>query len=125
MCTRSQLNIITSTVAQEAKSLLGDKLETVILYGSYSRGDYDDESDIDIMVRIHCPLESLENYTHAFNLIRSRLSLKNDITVSITLRDSETFNKFKNVLPFYSNIEREGIKIVWRIKKSTIKIENR
>lgn len=112
MCTKSQLNIITSTVAQEAKSLLGDKLETVILYGSYSRGDYDDESDIDIMVRIHCPLESLENYTHAFNLISSRLSLKNDITVSITLRDSETFNKFKNVLPFYSNIESEGIKIV-------------
>lgn len=111
MCTKSQLNTITSAVAQEAKDLLGDKLETVILYGSYSRGDYDDESDIDIMVRINCPIESLEEYYHPFNLISSRLSLENDITVSITLRDSETFNRFKNILPFYSNIEKEGVRI--------------
>jgi uncharacterized protein len=29
---------------------LGEKLEKVILFGSYARGDYDEESDIDIMV---------------------------------------------------------------------------
>ena len=111
MCTESQLNIITSAVAQEAKNLLGDRLDCVVLYGSYSRGDYDDESDIDIMIRIFCPVEALENYTHDFNLISSRLSLENDVTVSIILRDSDTFNKYKNVLPFYENIERESVKI--------------
>ncbi len=111
MCTKSQLNIITSSVAQEAKNLLGDKLDAVILYGSYSRGDYDEESDIDIMIRILCPIESLEDYSHDFNLLSSRLSLENDVTVSIILRDSDTFNKFKNALPFYSNIDREGVKI--------------
>ena len=105
------MNTITSNVAQEAKNLLGDKLDAVILYGSYSRGDYDDESDIDIMVRIFCPIEALEDYSYYFNKLSSRLSLENDITVSILLRDSETFNKYKSVLPFYTNVEKEGIKI--------------
>ena len=111
MCTENVLNTITSNVAQEAKNLLGNKLDTVILYGSYSRGDYDDESDIDIMVRIFCPIEALEDYSQYFNRLSSRLSLENDITVSVLLRDSETFNKYKNVLPFYTNVEKEGIKI--------------
>ncbi|GAB2591462.1 nucleotidyltransferase domain-containing protein [Spirosoma areae] len=30
--------------------LYGDRLHDVVLYGSYARGDYDDESDIDLMV---------------------------------------------------------------------------
>ena len=111
MCTENILNTITSNVAQEAKNLLGDKLDAVILYGSYSRGDYDDESDIDIMVRIFCPIEALEDYSYYFNKLSSRLSLENDLTVSILLRDSETFNKYKSVLPFYTNVEKEGIKI--------------
>ena len=30
--------------------LLGDRLKKVILYGSYARGDYSENSDIDIMI---------------------------------------------------------------------------
>lgn len=111
MCTKSQLNIITSAVADEAKHILGSKLDAVVLYGSYARGDFDDESDIDIMVRIDCPANQLDSYEDSFDMLSSRLSLDNDITVSITLRDKATFEKFINALPFYSNIEREGIKI--------------
>lgn len=111
MCTKSQLNIITSAVAEKAKQILGSKLDSVVLYGSYARGDFDSESDIDIMIRIDCPANQLDNYEDSFDKLSSRLSLDNDITVSITLRDKATFEKFINALPFYSNIEREGIKI--------------
>lgn len=111
MCTKSQLNIITSAVAEEAKRLLGDKLDAVVLYGSYARGDYDDESDIDIMIRIDCDIDSLEHYRKQFIKLASRLSLEHEIEVSLVFRDLLTFNKFKNALPFYKNVEREGIKI--------------
>ena len=123
MCTKNQLNIITSAVADEARQILGSKLDAVVLYGSYARGDFDDESDIDIMVRIDCPANQLDSYEDSFDMLSSRLSLDNDITVSITLRDKATFNRFMSALPFYSNIEREGIKIAWWREKGTIKIK--
>ena len=32
------------------KAIYGSHLKTVILYGSYARGDYREDSDIDIMI---------------------------------------------------------------------------
>lgn len=36
--------------SQELKQILGDNLAKVIVYGSYARGDYRDNSDVDIMI---------------------------------------------------------------------------
>ncbi len=83
----------------------------MILYGSYARGDYDSESDIDVMIRINCEPEDLERYEDSFAVLCSRLSLDNDITVSIVTVSSLHFEKYKNALPFYANAEKEGIRV--------------
>lgn len=48
------VNPTISHIVQEFKKALqglyGDRLRDVVLYGSYARGDYHDESDIDLMV---------------------------------------------------------------------------
>ncbi len=48
------INPIIAPLVREFKAslqqLYGDRLRDVVLYGSYARGDYDDESDIDLMV---------------------------------------------------------------------------
>ena len=38
-----RINEITQKVLKAAKDTLGDKLDKVILFGSYARGDYDSE----------------------------------------------------------------------------------
>ena len=111
MCIKNQLNIISESVAREAKRLLGDKLEAVILYGSYARGDYDSESDVDILVIVRCKTEELRQYRHMLAPTSSRLSLENDVTVSVAMADTESFHKYGNYLPYYINVNREGIKI--------------
>lgn len=111
MCTKSQLYSILNYVADEAKQHLGDALDAVILFGSYARGDYDHESDVDIMIRINCDPAELEKYENLFALLCSRLSLENDITVSIVTVSSILFEKYKNALPFYANAEKEGIRV--------------
>lgn len=35
---------------EEIRDRLGDKVKEIIVFGSYARGDYDEESDIDIMI---------------------------------------------------------------------------
>lgn len=111
MCTKNQLHIITDTVAKEAKARLGDKLEAVVLYGSYARGDYDEESDIDIMVRVICAKDQLENYRHILSDVASELSLSYNVMVSVSVVDTETFFRYRQHLPYFENVEREGIKI--------------
>ncbi len=111
MCTKSELNIITSAVAEEAKRLLGDKLDAVILYGSYARGDYDDESDIDIMVKIKGSRNELKKYRYDLIDFGSDLSLEHEITVSILLYDTETFDRYRNAMPFLRNVQKDGVNV--------------
>ena len=42
------------------KKVFGEKFQSVILYGSYARGDYDEESDIDIMITVDMSREELK-----------------------------------------------------------------
>ncbi len=111
MCTESQLHNVTSSVAEEAKRIFGEMLDAVVLYGSYARGDNDEESDIDIMVRINCSQEDLNKYRFVLSGFTSALSVENDVTVSVIIVDTPTYDRYKNHLPFYENVEKEGMKI--------------
>jgi len=59
MCTRADLEKIIASVRDEALRIFSDKLNSVILYGSYARGDNDSESDIDLMLLIDIKTESV------------------------------------------------------------------
>lgn len=111
MCTESQLQTILSAVYQKSVAEFGDKLDAVILYGSYARGDYDSESDIDLMVRVKLPKVALMKYRRKFSHLGSDLGLEHDIYISIHLQDFETFEKYKEDLPFYANVIRDGVLI--------------
>ncbi len=111
MCTKSQLTDIIEKIALLSKETFGDKLEATILYGSYARGEQNNESDIDIMVLVNIPREKLSTYKKPFILLSSELGLIHDVVVTVTLKDTETFNKYLDAVPFYANVKREGIKI--------------
>ena len=111
MCTQAQLKRITSEVSHSVKKALGDRLHNIILYGSYARGDYNDGSDIDIMVLADVKDEEKPAFLKVVDKISSNISLKNDITVSILLKDKNFFNAHTSVLPFYRNVEVEGVEV--------------
>ena len=46
------VSIIVYRFTQELKRILGAKLSKVIVYGSYARGDYRENSDVDIMILV-------------------------------------------------------------------------
>ena len=109
MCTQTQLQIILRRIHQAAVREFDGALDAVILYGSYARGDYDEESDIDVMIRVHMPKEQLIRYRRRFSHLASDLGLEHDILVSIHLQDYETFDQYRRHLPFYRNVDAEGV----------------
>lgn len=48
MCSKNDLNIILSELAAAYKEVYGADVVQILLYGSYARGDYDENSDVDI-----------------------------------------------------------------------------
>ena len=104
-----RISELSKKVMRAAKDELGNKLDKVILYGSYARGDYDNESDIDFFIL--ADISQKEAAIQRGN-IRKRLSgidLDFDITVSLHVTGSEIFNKYTDTLPFYMNIIKEGV----------------
>jgi predicted nucleotidyltransferase len=97
-------------VEVELKNILGEKLRKVILFGSYSRGDCDGESDVDMIALVDEPQPD-EKYEEKLLDIIVDLSIEFDILVSLFLEDEKEYEKIKNVEPLLKNIEKEGVEI--------------
>ena len=109
MCTDDQLKNILNQVAIKAKEVLRDRLRGAYLYGSYARGDYDAESDVDILLLADVPRENLSCYKKPFLQLTSELGLEYDTVITVTLKDVQTFSQYQNAVPFYQAIQQEGI----------------
>ena len=92
--------------------LFGAKLEKVLLYGSYARGEQDDESDVDILAVVNLPVEALDEYESPVLDLAVGLGLRYDALFSVLLQDAATFRKYNRVMPFFVNVLREGISLV-------------
>ena len=62
MCTKNQLDEIIRKIVDFSRETFAEKFNSVILYGSYARGDYDEESDIDIMALVDFDKSELAKY---------------------------------------------------------------
>lgn len=109
MCTRSELQMVLNEVKNASQQLYGDKLNRIILYGSYARGDNTEESDIDIMVVLNCDADEVRELRSVTAEMASDISLEREVFLSVLLRDKKHFEDNLDFLPFYKNIEKEGV----------------
>jgi predicted nucleotidyltransferase len=111
MCDKNTLNLITQKVCAAAKEVLGDKLEKVILFGSYARGDYDEESDIDIMVLADIALEDRNATRRKIRAYAGDLGLEYDVLVSLSIACSDIYSKYLEASGFYKNVRKDGVEL--------------
>ena len=84
--------------SQELRHILGDKLTKVIVYGSYARGDFRENSDIDIMKN--------DIYDLAFEF-----EINTGIEISPVIKNEDQYEYWVDTLPFYRNVRDEGVVI--------------
>ena len=97
--------------SQELRKILGNKLSKVIVYGSYARGDYTTESDIDIMILLDLTDMDIKNYRHELSEMTYDFNMDNNIDIKPIAKSKEHFQKWVGVYPFYTNVYKEGVKL--------------
>ena len=86
------------------KKKFGNKIKKVILFGSYARGDYDEESDIDILIIGDIGLDDI------MDLVVD-IMVKYGILINVIIKNENEFNKLR-YSSFYSTILNEGVEIL-------------
>ena len=108
MCTQSQALTILGEVYQQCSQRFPRQIKDAYLYGSYARGDFHAESDVDILLTVDA--EDIAPIRKIAAGISSSLSLEHDVTVSITVKPAVQFHRYSRSLPFYQDVLREGIR---------------
>ena len=112
MCAAAELELILKKTRDGLQGIFGTHLLDVMLYGSYARGEQQEESDIDVFALVDLNKEDLIKYRRTVSRFSSDIDLEHDVLLSIKLQDAETFYRYGTVLPFFKNVVKEGIRIV-------------
>jgi len=104
-------NEVYEELVQGILKTVSSSVINIILYGSVARGSATDDSDVDIAILVTDELtfeqsDSLSDFIVDMNL-------KYDKVFSVIDISAEKFEKWKSVLPFYKNVETEGVSL-WK-----------
>jgi predicted nucleotidyltransferase len=108
--TETELKSILDELIQKSIPIFDNKLKRVILFGSYARGDYDEESDVDVMFLIDDEAKILQSkYRKPIRKIIADIDFEYDVLLCSVLQNEQDFYACVHSIPFYHNVEKEGI----------------
>jgi len=96
---------------QQLEKIEGQYIKKIILYGSYARGDFKINSDIDIMILIDISESQKREYENKVYDITYDFNDEHNTEIMPIVQDIHHFNYWKNAYMFYNNVEKEGIVI--------------
>jgi predicted nucleotidyltransferase len=103
------VHTLLSEYLEKIQKIYGTHLKSVILYGSYARGDYTSESDVDIMILVDLKDEEMDQYSDDLSEVGFEYNVDHDIWMMPVVKNIEHFNHWVSAYPFYRNVQREGV----------------
>ena len=106
-----QIQRLLKMYAEGISGIYDKDLKSILLYGPYARGDFREDSDMDIMILVDLSEEEIQktrrkvsDYTYDFNE-------EHGVDIMPLVKNEKHFNQWLRAYPFYNNIKREGIEI--------------
>lgn len=98
-------DLIIKAIKQRLYEVLGDRTQKIILFGSRSRGDAEEDSDYDVLLLVDKRTREIENQVDD---IAYEMLDKYGAVVIIFVFEMETFER-ETQEPLFCNIRREGV----------------
>lgn len=99
---------ICKRVVAAYRKAYGDDIEAIYLYGSYARGDYDEDSDIDFAAIVRGDQFGLRKKRGQLLHEVAEMDMEFDVFTSPKVIPADLFERYKNESGYYKNIRREG-----------------
>ena len=96
---------------EAVKKIYGSHVRQISLYGSYARGDYKTDSDIDIMILLDLSDMDIKQYRHKLSGETFDFNMDHDLDIKPIAKSQQHFQNWVDVYPFYANVKKEGVKL--------------
>lgn len=97
--------------ASSLRKLLGNTLDSVIVYGSYARGDYSELSDVDVMILVTLSEEKIKKISDEISDMAFEYLMRFGVDISPVITNIDHFNYWVDNLPYYRNVRDEGVRL--------------
>lgn len=105
------IDTIKAEVPDMVREFMDKDLVKMILYGSCARGDFKDDSDVDIALLTRGDRIDSWKYNDKIDEVATNLALKYFTIVNFVLLPYQEFEEKKSWYGYFKNIDREGIKL--------------
>ena len=102
------INRIKKEVIEKVQSLLEEDLVEIILYGSCARGDYLEDSDVDIALITKCGRIEVQKYNSSLADIATEFAMRYFAVVNFVCLPYDEFQEKKSWYTYFQNIATEG-----------------
>ena len=96
----------------ELRKIYGERLVKVILYGSYARGDYRADSDVNVFVLVDGREDELHKFDDALFGMTFEFNMDNDIDIQVVPMSTEYYYKWEKAHPLLLNIKDDGVDLL-------------
>lgn len=108
----TRLKAISQDVVEAYRAIYKDDLVYVLLYGSYSRGDFTDESDIDFVGVVDADKKQINVQLDSLWDLTSEIDLNRDAVISAMAINYAAYNNSDSL--YIQNVRKDGIKVYAR-----------
>lgn len=105
---RNDIEIAIDILKVEIPMSLKSHAKKIIIYGSCARGDFSEDSDIDVAILTDCNRLEAKKFDDSLMDVVTHIAMKTDAIVEYICIPEKEFSEKKSWYAYFKNIEKEG-----------------